>query len=218
MTEKPCAAIWTSHCSRVRSDRALHSGKAERSAVVLVVHAEQPAGRRARAARQRHVGDEIVVGAELLLLLGAGLLAGAVLRRAAMDRIALADQHLRVVSGRDVVLVVSGASDLGEGQRRRAVRAGLRTRADRAAAEKPECATGGHALQHSAARQPRVDDPLRSQARPTDSRTSRRALRMGRGSCAVSLRSICRFQLSVISILLFGALGGDCVARAAWSA
>ena len=98
--------------------QALHSGKAKRSAVVLVVHAEEPACRRARPARQRHISDEIVVGTELLLLLGAALPPGAVLWRAAMNRITLADQHLSVVSGRDEVFVVSGASDLGEVQRR----------------------------------------------------------------------------------------------------
>src|ERR1044072_7842617 len=87
----------------------LHRGKAPRLTVVLVIDAEQAARRGARAARQRHVRDEVVVGAELLLLLGAGLPPRPVLRPAAVDRVALAEEHLRGMAGGDVVGCVAAA-------------------------------------------------------------------------------------------------------------
>src|SRR6185436_10332017 len=101
---------------------------------VLVIDAEQAARRGARAARQRHVRDEVVVGAELLLLLGAGLPARLVLRPAAPDRIALAHEHLRGVAGGYVVRAVVAAADLGKRERRGTV-AAARRRAQGAAAE-----------------------------------------------------------------------------------
>jgi hypothetical protein len=137
---------------------ALHAGKAQRCAMVLMIDAEEAARRRGGPARQRHVGDEVVVGPELPLLVRAGLLRGAVLRRATVDRVALPDQHLCVVPRREVVLVVRGPADLRKRERRGTVRACRRTGAHRRASEQTEGSASGDPLQHRAARQPRVDD------------------------------------------------------------
>src|SRR6185503_14057661 len=84
--------------------------------------------------------------AELLLLLGAGLLPGTERRRAAPDRVAVADQHLDVVPGRDVRLVVAGAAELRKRERRRAVAGGRRVLRHGTAAEQAEGAARRHAL------------------------------------------------------------------------
>src|SRR5262249_21644764 len=136
----------------------IHSWTAHRCAVSLVIDAEQAARRGARAARQRYVSDEVVVRAELLLLLGGGLLSGPVLRPAPPDRVALADEHLRGVAGGDVMRAVGAAAHFFELERRRTVAAGGRRRARGAAAEEPERAARADALQGGPARQFRPDD------------------------------------------------------------
>ena len=85
--------------------------------MVLVVDAEQAARRGRRAERQRHVGDEVVVGAELLLLVGAGLLRRGCTRRAGPDRVALARAAPARVAGGDVMLR-RGAPICGRQRRR----------------------------------------------------------------------------------------------------
>src|ERR1041384_5772463 len=159
----------------------LHRGEAQRRTGVLVIDAEQAARRGARAARQRHVGDEVIVGAELLLLLGGCLASGPVLRPAAPDRVALADEHLRGVAGGDVMRAVGAAAEFFELERRRTVAAGGRCRARGAAAEQPERAARADALQSGPARQPCLDDlGNRRSHREADDKTN------GVGACALT--------------------------------
>jgi hypothetical protein len=128
------------------------AGEHEVGVRVFVIDGQQPVRAVARPVWQRVIADEVVVVAELALLAGDGEVRRVEGRRVDDDPVAPAEQHLDVVSLRDVVALVEIDLELPEAERRRAGGPGRGNRRRRHGRARDE------ALQGLSAGKPCLDD------------------------------------------------------------
>ena len=159
-TLNPWAATSTSHISRVRLGLAVPGGPGELRPDVLVIDAQETPGGRVAASRKGHEADEVVVAAELPLLLRRGLGLGVEGGPVGEDGVAPAHEHAVGVARRQDELVLRGPRHRDERERRLGFRAARREAPRRERGE-----PGGAAGEEPPAREPRRQDRLEGRVR-----------------------------------------------------
>ena len=140
---------------------AVPGGPGELGADVLVIHAEEAPGGRGAAPRERHEADEVVVAAELALLLRRRLGLGVELHAVGEDRVAPAEEHAVRVARRQDQLVLRGGHHRGERERRLGFRA-ARGEPSRRERGQPRGAAGEEPPPGHSRRQDRLEGRVRA--------------------------------------------------------